>query len=253
LIVGLGPNLTPKILLDFINADGNILVTMASTHNVPSSISSFLNELDITLPAERTASVVDHFYYDTVSAAESHDVLVLDAPQNVRPGLKNYFEIPGSVLSVPHAIGHTLGSGPLLTPILRAPATAYSYNPKEQETLDEDLFAAGQQLSLISVAQARNSARVTILGAAEMLQDKWIEAKVARPSEKAQYTSNREFITSLSAWAFKELGVLRVNSIEHQLKDSDEVNPEIYRIKNEVVSFRTSLVIVLPGTANLRL
>ncbi|KAI5467958.1 Dolichyl-diphosphooligosaccharide--protein glycosyltransferase subunit WBP1 [Mariannaea sp. PMI_226] len=234
-IKGLGPNLTPKVLLDFLNADGNILVTMSSTHAVPSSLVALLSELDIALPAERTASVVDHFYYDTVSAAESHDVLVLDTPRNVRPALKNYFEIPGSVLSVPHAIGHTLGPGPLLTPIIRAPATAYSYNPKEEaEAVDEDLFAAGQQLALVSVLQARNSARVTILGAAEMLQDKWLETKVSRPAEKAQYTANREFITSLSAWAFQELGVLRINSVEHKLKDTDELNPSIYRVKNEV-------------------
>ncbi|KPM35039.1 hypothetical protein AK830_g11537 [Neonectria ditissima] len=235
-IKGLGPNLTPNILLDFINAKGNILLTMSSTHSVPTSLVSLLAELDIALPAERTGSVVDHFYYDTISAADSHDVLVLDSPRNVRPGLKPYFEIPGSALSVPHAVGHSLGSGPLLTPILRAPATAYSYNPKEQaEAVDpEDLFGAGQQLALISVMQALNSARFTILGSAEMLQDKWIDAKVQRPEELAQYPSNREFITSLSAWTFKELGVLRVNSIEHKLQGDDEINPDLYRVKTDV-------------------
>ncbi|KAM5349108.1 hypothetical protein ACJ41O_008931 [Fusarium nematophilum] len=235
-IKGLGPNLTPNIILDFINAGGNILLTMSSTHAVPTSLVSVLAELDVALPAERTGKVVDHFSYDTISSAESHDVLVLDAPANVRPGLKDYFEIPGSILSFPNAVGHTLGSGPLLTPVVRAPPTAYSYNPKEQgDVVDpDDLFAAGRQLALVSVFQARNSARVTIVGAAEMLQDKTLDAKVSRPGGKALFTSNREFISSLSAWTFKELGVLRVNAIEHRLQGDNETNPGIYRVKNDV-------------------
>ncbi|KAF7546047.1 hypothetical protein G7Z17_g8697 [Cylindrodendrum hubeiense] len=235
-IKGLGPNLTPNILLDFINAEGNILLTMSSTHSVPSSLVALLSELDVTLPSERTGSVVDHFHYDTISAAESHDVLVLSCPPNVRPGLKDYFQLPGTALTFPRAVGHVLGSGPLLTPILRAPPTAYSYNPKEQaDVVDpEDLFAAGKQLALVSVIQALNSARFTILGSAEMLEDKWLEVQVARPQERPQYTSNREFWTSLTAWTFKELGVLRVNSIEHHIVGDDEINPGLYRVKNDV-------------------
>ncbi|KAM0549885.1 hypothetical protein ACHAPJ_009132 [Fusarium lateritium] len=235
-IKGLGPNLTPNVILDFVNAGGNILLTMSSTHAVPTSLVSVLSELDVSLPAERTGKVVDHFAYDAVSAAETHDVLVLEAPRNVRPGLKDYFEIPGAFISVPHAVGHTLGSGPLLTPILRAPPTAYSYNPKEQtDTIDaDDLFAAGKQLGLVSVFQARNSARFTIVGSAEMLQDKAYETKVTRQGGKALFPANREFVNSLSAWTFKELGVLRVNKIEHRLQGDNETNPGLYRIKNDV-------------------
>lgn len=213
---------------------------MSSTHSVPSSLVSLLAEVEISLPAERTGTVVDHFNYDILTAGEKHDVLVLDAPLNVRPGLRSSLEMPGSVLSVPHAVGHTLGSGPLLTPLLRAPATAYSYNPKEQaEVVDpDDLFAAGQQLALASTFQARNSARLTVLGSAEMLQNKWLDEKVQKPGQDAKKVKpdNREYVKRLAAWTFQELGVLRVNEIKHQLKESNETNPGIYRIKNDVVS-----------------
>ncbi|KAH0600075.1 hypothetical protein MHUMG1_01071 [Metarhizium humberi] len=234
-VKALGPNLTPNILVDFVNANGNILVALSSTTPASSSLTSLLAQIDITLPAERTGTVVDHFNYDALSAPESHDILVLDAPTNVRPGLKNYFEVPG-VLSFPHGAGHTLGPGALLTPVIRAPSTAYSYNPKEQaEAVDpEDLFAAGKQLTLVSVFQARNSARVAVVGSAEMLQDKWLDAKVSRPEGSKVKTENREFAKRLSGWAFQEIGVLRVNNIEHQLKGDNETNPEIYRIKNDV-------------------
>ncbi|EGR46256.1 uncharacterized protein TRIREDRAFT_80584 [Trichoderma reesei QM6a] len=241
-VKGLGPNLTPNRLVDFVNANGNILVALSSKVPASTSLVSLLSELDISLPVERTGTVVDHFNYDTISAAESHDVLVLDAPSNIRPGLKSYFELPGGVLAFPHAVGHVLGSGPLLTPIVRAPATAYSYNPKEQaEVLDADeLFAAGQQLALVSVMQARNSARVTVLGSAEMLQDKWLDAKVAKLGGKSTKTENKEFARRVAGWTFQEIGVLRVNSVEHHLQGSEELNPGIYRVKNDV-SYTISL------------
>ncbi|KEY68612.1 hypothetical protein S7711_05792 [Stachybotrys chartarum IBT 7711] len=238
----LGPNLTPNILVDFVNAKGNILVTLSSKSTTPSSIVSLLSELDVVLPTERISSVVDHFNYDTVSASDKHDVLVLDVPTNVRPGLKKYLELPGGVLAVPHAAAHALGASQLLTPILRAPRTAYSYNPREQaEVVDADeLFAAGSQLGLVSVVQARNSARVTVLGSADLLQDKWFDAKVAKVGDKKVKTENREFARRLSGWTFQEVGVLRVNDVEHRLHGDNETNPSIYRIKTKV-SYSISL------------
>ena len=237
-MLALGPHLTANIILDFVNAKGNVLLALSSTTAASTTMVSLLSELDITLPTERTGTVVDHFNYDTATASEKHDVLVLDAQPNVRPGLKKYFEIPTITLAVPHAAGHILGSGPMLTPVLRAPITGYIYNPKEQaEVMDpEDLFATGSQLSLFSVMQARNSARFGILGSAEMLQDKWLEAKVSRTGEKKVQAGNREYAKRVTGWIFQEIGVLRVNEITHRLQGSNETNPGIYRIKNDVVS-----------------
>ncbi|KAF6829388.1 dolichyl-diphosphooligosaccharide-protein glycosyltransferase 48kD subunit [Colletotrichum musicola] len=235
-IKGLGPNLTPNILLQFINAKGNILLTLSSTATVPTSIVSLLAELDIALPADRTGLVIDHFNYDALSAPEKHDVLALPAPAQLRPGLKTYFSQDGEVIAFPNGVGHVLGAGQLLTPILRAPKTAYSYNPKEQAEAVDDLFAAGEQLALVSSFQARNSARFTVVGSAELLSDKWFDAKV-KPAGGAKEvkTWNREFAKRLAGWTFHEIGVLRVNEIEHHLNEAaNETNPEIYRVKNEV-------------------
>jgi oligosaccharyltransferase complex subunit beta len=237
--VALGPNLSPNLLVKFVNAQGNILVTTSSTTSTPSSLVGLLSELDIALPAERTGSVVDHFAYDTVSASETHDVLVIDAPKNVRPGMKKYFELPNGVLSVPHASGHVLGASQLLTPVLRAPRTAYSYNPKEQAEVVDELFASGSQLSLVTAVQARNSARFAVVGSADMLTDKWFDAKVKPAGQSGEVgTLNREFAKAVSAWTFHEIGVLRVNWIEHHLNEpgaGNASNPEMYRIKNDVV------------------
>ncbi|KAL1998683.1 hypothetical protein VTN02DRAFT_5754 [Thermoascus thermophilus] len=236
---GLGPALTPKLILDFLNKEGNVLLALSGKSPTPSALSSLLLELDIHLSTDRSAVVVDHFNYDTLSASEKHDVLLLRRPGAVRPDTKSFFSGDG-ILAIPQAAPHTLGSAsPLLTPILRAPETAYSYNPKESGPV-EDPFATGTQLALISAMQARNSARFTVLGSVGSLEDEWFDATVQGPDDREQTTTvNRKFAEQLTAWAFKETGVLKVGKIEHYLSDKDgaivgDLNPRIYRIKNNV-------------------
>merc|ERR1712000_282888 len=188
-VKALGPKLTPQILLDFVNAAGNVMVALSATTPASTSTVAFLAELGISLPQERTGLVVDHFNYDTVSASEKHDTLVLHNSKPVRDDMSDVFSLrDDEVLALPHTVGHTLGAGELLTPILRAPSTAYSYNPKEQtDAVDpDDLFAVGQQLAL------EGGSKVS--------------------------TKNAEFAKTLTGWTFQELGVLRVDEIEHRLR-----------------------------------
>lgn len=246
---GLGPNLTPNILLQFINAEGNILLALSGSQSVPSSLVSLLLEFDIHLPTDRQGLVVDHFNYDTASASEKHDVLLLAPPGALRPDYRGHFDLrssedsdggrrSGGVIAYPRGLGQTLGNGPLLAPILRAPATGYSYNPKEDSEITDDLFASGTQLSLVSSHQARNSARLTVVGSADMLSDKWFDADVKKIGEKkSEKTLNRAFAKAVSGWTFGETGVLRVNWVEHHLNEegsNNATNPKMYRIKNDV-------------------
>lgn len=249
---GLGPNLTPKALLDFINAGGNILLTLSSSNPTPSALVSLLLELDIHLPTGRNALVVDHFNYDTLSAAESHDVVLIPRPDAPRPDIKNFFGGDGKgseVVAFPRGVGQTLGNtSPLLTPILRGPRTAYAYNPKDDTDGAEEPFAVGRQLSLITTMQARNSARFTVIGSSEMLEDAWFDAKVkpvagtdgAGSKAKQVKTANQAFAKDVTGWTFHEIGVLKVGQIEHYLNEdgvkSNVTNPKIYRVKNDVVS-----------------
>jgi oligosaccharyltransferase complex subunit beta len=250
--------LTPNILLEFAQKNGNILLGLSADVPTPTTLVSLLLELDIHLSPDRNALVVDHFNYDSASAAEKHDVLLLTPPPSLRADVKNYFSGEG-VLAVPRAVGQVLGNtSPLLTPILKAPATAYSYNPKEEAEGAEDPFATGSQLSLISAMQARNSARFTVLGSAEMLEDKWFDAQVTASGSGDQSqgpsvaTGNREFAKKIAGWTFQEIGVLRVGRVSHHLNgDDSDVSPvnntgrevtrksdegrKMYRIKNDVV------------------
>nr|AEH41495.1 oligosaccharyl transferase subunit beta [Endocarpon pusillum] len=242
---GYGPALMPKILLDFINGGGNILLALSANSPTPAAISSLLLELDIHLSPDRSSIVVDHFNHDISTAAEKHDVLLVPRPEALRPDVKNYFGGDG-VVAVPRAVGQTLGNdSPLLAPILTAPETAYSYNPKEESENIEDPFATGGQLALITAMQARNSARFTVLGSLEILENQWFEASVKTLDGKSKKTVNREFAKQLSAWTFKETGLLKVGNVDHyeisglsrkggNASQVGYLNPAIYRIKNEV-------------------
>lgn len=246
--LGYGPALNPKKLLDFLDHGGNILLALSANSAIPSAISSLLLELDIKLPPDRTALVVDHFNYDHASAAEKHDVLLTQRSRAIRPNVKDYFGGDG-ILAVPRAVGQSLGNAsPLLASILTAPETAYSYNPKEDEASLEDPFATGTQISLVTALQARNSARFTVLGSFEMLADKWFTTKV-KGAGNSQKPSNRDFAKQLSAWTFQESGVLKVGEIQHYEMSripaesssgingtqTGPLNPAIYRIKNQLV------------------
>jgi oligosaccharyltransferase complex subunit beta len=235
-----GPALTPNLLLNFLKAEGNILLGLSATSPVPSGIVSLLLELDIHLPSDRNAALVDHFNYDE-SSPEKHDVLLVQAPKSLRPDVKNFFTGSGKPIAIPQAVGQTLGAASsLLAPILRAPSTTYSTSPSEESV--EDLWASGNQISIISAHQARNSARLTVLGSVEMLENKWFSEKYG----------NQEFNKQISGWAFKELGVLKVGRLEHYLNEGSvkknesalsslDLNPKIYRIKNDVVCIPRSL------------
>lgn len=255
---GLGPALTPKLLLQFINQNGNILLTLSSDSPTPTSISSLLLELDIHLPPDRESLVVDHFNYDAASASEKHDVLLLPQGSRLRADVKNYFGGDGTI-AFPRAVAQELGnSSPLLAPILRAKSTAYSYNPKDEAEVVEDPFAVGEQISLVSSMQARNSARFTVFGSAEALEDKWFDGKIKSVDGKDSKTANQEFAKQITGWTFMEIGVLKVGRVEHHLSSitgdaasNDSIaqlgflNPTIYRVKNDVVSE------VLPQAASI--
>ncbi|KAJ5947696.1 hypothetical protein N7466_000711 [Penicillium verhagenii] len=237
---GLGPNLTPKNILDFMNKDGNILLALSGKASTSSAISSLLLEIDIHLSNDRSAVILDHFNYDTISAAEKHDVLLLERPGSLRSDVKAFFDGEG-VLALPRVAPQTLGSdSQLIAPILRAPATAYAYNPKEEMPSPDDIEATGSQLNIVSAVQALNSARFVVLGSVEALEDQWFSGSVKAPNGKKVPTVNREFAKQLTGWAFKETGVLKVGKIEHHLATDGEVaaenlNPKIYRVKNETV------------------
>ena len=223
------------------------MLALSSEGSIPSAISSLLLEFDISLPTDKNTVTIDHFHYDTVSAADKHDVLLLPRPSS-SDNVKRLFGGTGLV-AFPRAVAQTLGNeSPLLNSIVSAKSTTYTYNSKDEAETSDDPFAVGNQIALVSTLQARNSARFTVFGSVEALENKWFEATARIPAGQKQKVVNRDFAKQVSEWAFKETGVLKVQSVSHYLTEhasianstnvdqAKNLNPKIYRVKNDVVS-----------------
>ena len=179
--------------------------------------------------------------------------------------MRNFFGGNG-IIAFPRAVAQELGNiSPLLAPVLRAKDTAYSYNLKEDTETVEDPFMVGEQISLVSTMQARNSARFTVFGSSEALENIWFDAQVKVPEGKETKTANREFVKQITSWTFKETGVLKVGKVEHHLSETLEVssgnksvaqlgylNPKIYRVKNDVVCCPPQTILTLSANTQNR-
>ncbi|KAK7205136.1 Dolichyl-diphosphooligosaccharide--protein glycosyltransferase subunit WBP1 [Myxozyma melibiosi] len=221
----LGPNLLAKPLLDFSAAGGNIVVVLNANEHALASVREFANQLDVFLPF-RDTKLVDHFSYDKEASPLLHDALVLSpnsllAPEIVSPTADD----ASKLLYYPGGSAFSLGNNQLLVPVLAAPETAYIYDPAEEATKSETPFATGSQAFLVASLQTRKNTRVTFV-ASNLL---FTNDAFTKPD-----SFNRAFAAQLSAWTFAEKSVLRLESVTHRLVNSSELNPSIYRVKNEI-------------------
>lgn len=145
---------------------GNLLLAISS--EITENIRNFARELDIEID-ERDTSVIDHFNYN-ISDDGKHTLLVSSNIVNNEAILsKEVIEGPPVLF---RGIGHKVGSVPLLTRILWANDTAYSYETRDDQVVDREPLAIGNSIGLISALQARNNARVTLVGSLEFFSDR---------------------------------------------------------------------------------
>ncbi|CAG8537817.1 8000_t:CDS:2 [Racocetra fulgida] len=146
----------------------------------------------------KDTSVIDHFNYD-MSDDGKHTLIVASGITNNEAILtKNVIKGPPILF---RGIAHKVGTVPLLTKILWADETAYSYETKADQQVDQEPLVVGNKIMLVSALQARNNAR--------------------------------NFAKDLTKWTFQEQGVLKVTSSRHHKKGEDE-ELEVYRIKDYI-------------------
>lgn len=107
----------------------------------------------------------------------------------------------------------------------------------------------GSQLHLVSALQARNNARITVSGSAEIFSDEFFDMTVMpQGSNKKVGVANRAFAKEVTSWTFKETGVVKVVGIKHYLTNEVDapINPNMYRIKNDVVSIPSPSLLAPP-------
>ncbi|KAF9167686.1 hypothetical protein DFQ26_003650 [Actinomortierella ambigua] len=233
--------LTAKGFIEFVADGGNLLIAASPDMGTP--LRELAREFDVEFD-DRQTTVLDHFHYDTKLGAEKHDAIVVPASTNV---LNNEHIIPQAQVAgqsiLFRGIAHSVNpTNPLLTSVLWAPNEAYSWetvNLSEPAKQGPLTMMAGKDISLASVMQARNNARVAFVGSTEMLSDRFFDAQPEPISVSGAETTtstknaNRAFVAELTKWTFQEKGVVEVRNVHHH-KVGEDLAPAHYRIKENM-------------------
>jgi oligosaccharyltransferase complex subunit beta len=168
----MGTNLTPQILVEFVNDGGNVFIGASSTTS--ESIRDFLREFEIDLPP-RDSLFTDHFSAHPDST-QNHTLVVLDHD--------NFPDLPyvNSILSPETRTGkvvyrgsaHGLGPSPFILPLVRGSKTSYVFDGKEDLDTVEEPYVAGTQAFLVTGFQARNNARLVVTSSLDMFSDEYL-------------------------------------------------------------------------------
>ncbi|KAF8216306.1 oligosaccharyl transferase beta subunit [Mycena galopus ATCC 62051] len=199
-------DITPQSLVELVSGGTNLLIGLSSKQTPLSSLAS---EFSLILPPPSTPLL--SFFPER---KDPPSVIPIPAPASsliVSPNTA-----PVWFSGVPFA----LGNNPLLVPILNAPPESFAADSEggadvlvdAAEKGGEGLWA-GSQLSVAAGFQAVGGARVTWVGGVDMFSDKFFKKEVS----KGVKSGNAEFARDLTAWAFQESLVLRIDSTTHHL------------------------------------
>lgn len=188
-------------------------------------------ECGVDFDEDSNSMVIDHSSYAVSQSEGGHTLIASDAfiESDVLLGSK---KIEAPVLF--QGIGHSLNpANSLVLKVLSASPSAYSTNPGTKLSSPPPL--TGSAISLVSVVQARNNARVLISGSLSMFSDRFFRSEVqkAGSSVKHSKSGNEQFLTELSKWVFHERGHLKAVNVRHnKVGESDE--PAMYRINDDL-------------------
>ncbi|PKI47540.1 hypothetical protein CRG98_032130 [Punica granatum] len=175
--------------------------------------------------------VIDHINYAVSENEGDHTVIASD---NL---IKSDVILGSSKIEAPvlfQGIGHSLNpANSLVFKVLSASPATYSANPKSK--LSSPPALTGSAISLVSVMQARNNARILISGSLSMFSNRFFRSGVqkAQSSTKHEKSGNEQFLTEISKWVFHERGHLKAVNVKHH-KVGEEDEPAVYRIKDDL-------------------
>ncbi|KAJ4829368.1 Dolichyl-diphosphooligosaccharide--protein glycosyltransferase 48 kDa subunit [Turnera subulata] len=216
-------------VLDFVDSGHDLI--FAADSSASDFIKSIATECGVDFDEDPSAVVVDHNGYAVSETDGDHTLIAADdfIQSDVILG-KAKIEAP--VLF--KGIGHSLNAAnSLVLKVLSASPSAYSANPSTK--LSSPPTLTGSSISLVSVVQARNNARIMIAGSLDMFSNRFLRAAVQKAGSSIKYekSGNEQFVTELSKWVFHERGHLKAVNLRHnKVGETDE--PAMYRIKDDL-------------------
>ncbi|KAM0754052.1 Dolichyl-diphosphooligosaccharide-protein glycosyltransferase 48kDa subunit [Meredithblackwellia eburnea MCA 4105] len=223
------PELSPQSILSYIDKGKNVLIAL--DHNLSEFWRDFAREFDIDFD-DRGSQLIDHFHYDQAQDEQldnSHSTIIVSSKHSPAP-----FVSTASPPILYRGVGHQAGRLPLLTNVLHANPTSYSFETNPDQPPTEDPFLLGSTIGLVSSVQARNNARVTFAGSLDLFSDRFAEASVT-DVDGTQYpkSGNAPFLKDITNWTFQRSGVLKVESTKlSRAKDGQSL--PLYRVRDEL-------------------
>jgi len=224
-----GGNIDSAAIVDFVDAGHDLII--AADNSASERIREIATECGVDFDDDQAAMVVDHTSYAVSDTEGDHTLIASDdfIQSEVLLG-SNKIEAP--ILF--QGIGHSLNpANSLVLKVLSASSAAYSANPKTKLSSPPSL--TGSAISLVSVVQARNNARVLISGSLSMFSNRFFRSGVQKAGSSIKHakSGNEQFLTELSKWVFHERGHLKaVNVRHHKVGEANE--PSMYRINDDL-------------------
>ncbi|XWS68167.1 hypothetical protein CRYUN_Cryun04dG0068200 [Craigia yunnanensis] len=215
--------------INFVDSGHDLII--AADANASDLIREVSTECGVDFDEDPSAMVIDHTSYTVSETEGDHTLIASDdfIKSDVILGSKK-IEAPVHF----QGIGHSSNpANSLVLKVLSASPSAYSANPKSKLSTPPSL--TGSAISLVSIVQARNNARVLITGSLSMFSNRFVRSGVQKAGSQTRHekAGNEQFLTELSRWAFHERGHLKaVNVKHHKVGETDE--PALYRIKDEL-------------------
>ncbi|XP_044487869.1 dolichyl-diphosphooligosaccharide--protein glycosyltransferase 48 kDa subunit-like [Mangifera indica] len=224
-----GSSITVASIVEFVDSGHDLII--AGDANASDLIREIATECGVDFDEDASAMVIDHTSYAVSSTNGDHTLIASDdfINSDVILGSK---KIEAPVLF--QGIGHSINpANSLVLNVLSASPSAYSTNPKFRLSSPPSL--TGSAISLVSVVQARNNARVLITGSLSLFSNRFFRSGVqkAGSSIKHEKSGNEQFLTELSKWVFHERGHLKAMNVRHH-KVGESEEPAIYRINDDL-------------------
>ncbi|CAA0817288.1 Dolichyl-diphosphooligosaccharide--protein glycosyltransferase 48 kDa subunit [Striga hermonthica] len=224
-----GGSLDVKGILDFVDSGRDLILSADS--NASDLIRNIAAECGVDFDEDPSAMVIDHTGYAVSENAGDHTLIASD----------NFIQsdviLGSSKIEAPvlfKGIGHSVNpENSLVSKVLSASSSAYSANPTSELLNPPPL--TGTAISLVSVLQARNNARVMISGSLDLFSNQLFREGVQKNGSLKKYgkSGNEQFVAELSKWIFHERGHLKAVNLKHN-KVGESEEPSTYRINDDL-------------------
>lgn len=229
---GFGGSIDVPAILEFVDSGRDLIVVGSS--QVSETIRTLAAEVGVDLDDKGT-SVFDHFSHALGADGQPDHTLV------VTTDIVSSSGILGSDIQAPLLFRGVAASVPssseLVTVVASASPSAYSHDPR-RSMVEPPALMAGAGISLLSLVQARNNARVLISGSLDLFSNELFDAEVTiAPAGKQLGKSANEAVTTKAAlWTLQQRGVLKATNMRHRLlsQPPGSLPPSGYRVMDEV-------------------